>query len=122
REINSTCRREASRYPAQLDGVSGELEGGETVEMTLDFTARAARYFVLTQTEQNLRRDEVQGKRDANRTHYDVGKKARKTIEELGGTMPAPRHGSGTGLGNGAAAERRAVALEKEQKKLGKED
>lgn len=80
--------------------------------MTQDFTARAARYFVLTQTEEKLRRHEVRGKREANRTHYEVGKKVRKTIEELGGTMPEDL----------PAAERSAVALEKEQKKLGKED
>jgi len=30
----------------------------------------------------------VQGKDEANKTHYDVGRTVRKTIEELGGTMP----------------------------------
>ena len=35
-----------------------------------------------------MRRDEVQGKVNANRTHFEVGAKVRKTIEELGGTMP----------------------------------
>ena len=28
------------------------------------------------------------GKTEANKTHYEVGKKVRQTIEELGGTMP----------------------------------
>ena len=30
----------------------------------------------------------VKNKEQANKTHYEVGKKVRKTIEELGGTMP----------------------------------
>jgi len=30
----------------------------------------------------------VKGKSKANRTHYEVGKKVRKTIQELGGAMP----------------------------------
>lgn len=72
-------------------------------------TELAANLFRATQAEEKLRRDEVHGKRDANRTHFEVGKKVRKTIEELGGTMPEEL----------PAAERSAVALEKEQKKLG---
>ena len=75
-------------------------------------TELAANLFRATQTEEKLRRDDVHGKREANRTHFEVGKKVRKTIEELGGTMPEDL----------PAAERSAVALEKEQKKLGKED
>jgi DNA-damage-inducible protein D len=72
-------------------------------------TELAANLFRATQTEEKLRRDEVEGKREANRTHFEVGKKVRKTIEELGGTMPEDL----------PAAGRSAVALEKEQKKLG---
>ncbi|WP_026673970.1 hypothetical protein [Alkalihalobacterium bogoriense] len=30
----------------------------------------------------------IQGKYNANRTHYEVGKKVRQTVEELGRTMP----------------------------------
>jgi DNA-damage-inducible protein D len=30
----------------------------------------------------------VKGKQRANKTHHEVGAKVRKTIEELGGTMP----------------------------------
>jgi DNA-damage-inducible protein D len=35
-----------------------------------------------------LRRDNVQGKENANATHYAVGAKVRQTIKDLGGTMP----------------------------------
>jgi len=51
-------------------------------------TELAANLFRATQTEEKLRRDQVQGKTQANKTHYDVGRKVRQTIHELGGTMP----------------------------------
>lgn len=51
-------------------------------------TELAANLFRATQTEEKLRRDNVQGKAEANKTHYEVGVKVRKTIHELGGTMP----------------------------------
>ena len=51
-------------------------------------TELAANLFRATQTEEKLRRDEVQGKQQANQTHFDVGRKVRQTIQDLGGTMP----------------------------------
>ena len=51
-------------------------------------TELAANLFRATQTEEKLRRENVRGKEKANQTHYDVGRKVRKTIEELGGVMP----------------------------------
>jgi DNA-damage-inducible protein D len=51
-------------------------------------TELAANYFRITQTEEKLRRENIEGKEKANTTHYVVGKTVRRTIEELGGTMP----------------------------------
>ena len=51
-------------------------------------TELAANLFRATQTEEKLRREGAQGKDAANRTHFEVGRKVRETIEELGGTMP----------------------------------
>lgn len=51
-------------------------------------TELAANLFRATQTEEKLRRDNIQGKAEANKTHYEVGAKVRQTIKELGGTMP----------------------------------
>ena len=48
----------------------------------------ASNLFRITQTESKLKRDNVFGEEKANETHYEVGKKVRKTIEELGGIMP----------------------------------
>jgi len=47
-----------------------------------------ANLFRISQTEQKLKNDNIKGEMDANNTHYKVGKKIRKTIKELGGTMP----------------------------------
>ena len=51
-------------------------------------TELAANLFRATQAEEKLKRDQVQGKRQANQTHFEVGHKVRQTIGELGGTMP----------------------------------
>ena len=51
-------------------------------------TELAANLFRATQAEEKLRRENIQGKAKANQAHYEVGKKVRKTIEDIGGTMP----------------------------------
>lgn len=51
-------------------------------------TELAANLFRATQAEEKLRRDNVQGKATANRTHREVGETVRRTIQELGGTLP----------------------------------
>ncbi|MGN1297110.1 MAG: DNA damage-inducible protein D [Clostridia bacterium] len=47
-----------------------------------------ANLFRISQTEQKLKRDNIQTEKEANKAHYEVGSKIRKTIKELGGTMP----------------------------------
>ena len=51
-------------------------------------TELAANLFRATQTDEKLRRDKIRGKEAANNAHFDVGRKVRQTIRELGGTMP----------------------------------
>ena len=51
-------------------------------------TELAANLFRATQTDEKLRRENIRGKHAANETHFQVGKKVRETIKELGGTMP----------------------------------
>ncbi|CAN5804546.1 DNA damage-inducible protein D [soil metagenome] len=51
-------------------------------------TELAANLFRATQTEEKLKREKIKGKKEANKTHFDVGKKVRQTIKELGGIMP----------------------------------
>lgn len=71
-------------------------------------TELAANLFRATQTEEKLRRDNVQGKYEANMTHYNVGAKVRQTIKDLGGTMPE----------NLPTPPKSIQQIEKEQKKL----
>ena len=47
-----------------------------------------ANLFRISQTEQKLKRDNVKGETKANDVHYEVGKKVRKAIADIGGTMP----------------------------------
>lgn len=51
-------------------------------------TELAANLFRATQTEEKLKRENIKGKQKANQTHFEVGKKVRQTIKELGGEMP----------------------------------
>ena len=51
-------------------------------------TELIANLFRISQTEEKLVRDKIQTEKEANITHYNVGSKVRKTIKELGGTMP----------------------------------
>jgi DNA-damage-inducible protein D len=48
----------------------------------------AANLFRATQAEAKLKREGIKGKKNANQAHFEVGKKVRETIQELGGTMP----------------------------------
>jgi DNA-damage-inducible protein D len=65
-----------------------ELKKSQKILDHMGSTELAANLFRATQTEEKLRRDNVQGKTQANLTHQAVGAKIRQTIKELGGTMP----------------------------------
>lgn len=68
-----------------------ERKGLKKNQRILDYmgsTELAANLFRATQTDEKLRRENIQGKEKAGQTHYEVGKKVRQTIAELGGTMP----------------------------------
>lgn len=64
------------------------LKRGQKILDHMGSTELAANLFRATQTDEKLRREKVRGKAEANRTHYEVGRKVRQTIAELGGTMP----------------------------------
>lgn len=68
-----------------------ERKGLKKNQQILDYmgsTELAANLFRATQTEEKLNRENIQGKENAGRTHYEVGVKVRQTIADLGGTMP----------------------------------
>ena len=47
-----------------------------------------ANLFRISQTEQKLKKDSIQGESSANDVHFEVGSAVRETIKKLGGTMP----------------------------------
>ena len=47
-----------------------------------------ANLFRINQTKQKLLRDKIEGEKEARDTHYEVGKKVRKAIADIGGMMP----------------------------------
>ena len=47
-----------------------------------------ANLFRISQTEQKLKNENIKLEKEANETHYEVGKEIRNTIKRLGGTMP----------------------------------
>ncbi|WP_455500440.1 hypothetical protein [Gemmiger sp.] len=81
-----------SRYACYLIVMNGDprkgLKKSQKILDHMGSTELAANLFRATQTDEKLRRENIQGKQAAYDTHYQVGKKVRQTIEELGGTMP----------------------------------
>ena len=66
-------------------------------KISLHFMENAVRFYSRTKKaswtwkireKQKLKKEQIQGEKEANITHYKVGAKIRKTIQELGGTMP----------------------------------
>ena len=67
-----------------------------------------ANLFRINQTKQKLIRDNVKGEKEAKDVHYEVGKKVRKAIADIGGMMPEDM----------STPEKSLKELEKEKKKL----
>ena len=67
----------------------------------------AANLFRITQTESKLKRDNISTEKEANKTHYNIGKNIREVIAKNGGTMPE----------NLPTPEKSLKQLEKESKK-----
>jgi DNA-damage-inducible protein D len=64
------------------------LEKGQQILDWMGPDELAANLFRASQTEQKLRREPIQGKAQANQTHYEVGKAVRTFITEQGNTPP----------------------------------
>ena len=70
-------------------------------------TELAANLFRITQTDEKIRNEDIKGDYKASNTHFEVGKKVRQTIREIGGTMP-----------EALKPEKHIKELEKERKNL----
>ena len=64
------------------------LRSKENILDHMGSTELAANLFRATQTEEKLRRENTKGKDAANNTHFEVGKRVRQAIRDIGGTMP----------------------------------
>lgn len=64
------------------------LKKSENILDHMGSTELAANLFRATQTEEKLKRENIKGKQKANQTHFEVGKKVRKAIQDIGGAMP----------------------------------
>ncbi len=64
------------------------LKKGQNILDHMGSTELAANLFRATQAEEKIRREHIKGKDKANEAHYEVGKKVRKAIADIGGTMP----------------------------------
>jgi len=51
-------------------------------------TELAANLFRITQTDDKIDKERIKGEESANATHFEVGRKVRNTIKDIGGTMP----------------------------------
>ena len=64
------------------------LQVGQKILDYMGSTELIANLFRISQTEEKLRKDEIQGVDKATSVHYNVGKEVRAAIEKIGGTMP----------------------------------
>ena len=64
------------------------LETGQKILDYMGSTELIANLFRISQTEEKLRKDEVDNAKTATSIHYSVGKEVRSAIEKIGGTMP----------------------------------
>lgn len=64
------------------------LEVGQKILDYMGSTELIANLFRISQTEEKLRKDEVDNAQLATSIHYSVGKEVRGAIEKIGGTMP----------------------------------
>lgn len=72
---NDIAKRKNLRYREDI------LDNMESEEL-------AANLFRITQTESKLKRDNITGEKEANQTHYNIGKNIREVIAKNGGIMP----------------------------------
>ena len=64
------------------------LKKTENILDHMGSTELAANLFRATQTEEKLKRENIRGKQKANQVHFEVGKKVREAIQDIGGEMP----------------------------------
>lgn len=75
----------------QIREDGSEFWSARQLAAALDYmgsTELIANLFRISQTEEKLRKDEVDNAKTATSVHYSVGREVRTAIEKIGGTMP----------------------------------
>ncbi len=74
----------------QLDDIAKrkKLRYHEDILDNMGSEELAANLFRITQTEAKLKKDNISNEKEANKTHYSIGKNIREVIAKNGGTMP----------------------------------
>lgn len=93
------------------------LEVGQKILDYMGSTELVANLFRISQTEEKIRKDEVDNAKAATSIHYSVGKEVRSAIEKIGGTMPEDLP---TPVKSIQEIEREQMARLKEKAKAGK--
>lgn len=76
-------------YGMPLAGIEQKkgIKKGELLDRA-GSTELAANLFRITQTDEKIKKDNIQGEYAASQTHFMVGGKVRQTIKDIGGTLP----------------------------------
>jgi DNA-damage-inducible protein D len=64
------------------------LSKNEQILDHMGSTELAANYFRITQTEERLKKGDINGEEQANDTHFNIGEKVRETMIEISGVAP----------------------------------
>lgn len=89
-----TYRQEVADHFNELDEdnrrlvVRGDIKQWNQMLDYMGSTELIANLFRISQTEEKIRKDKVQGADKATSVHYNVGREVRNAIEKIGGTMP----------------------------------
>lgn len=79
-----------------------------------------ANLFRINQTKQRLLKDNVQGEKEAKDVHYEVGRKVRKAISDIGGMMPEEMPTPNKSLKELEKEKRKLESKEKKQLEVSK--
>lgn len=85
-----------------------KLKKSESILDNMGSTELAANLFRITQTEERLNKGDIIGQEQADKTHFNIGKKVRETMEEISGIVPEKL----------PTPEKSIKQLEKERKKI----